>query len=41
MAKEVADCLSQGNFGRKLWSLLRVAKDDEYIFDDKPIRKNF
>ena len=35
MAKEVAGCLSHGNFGGKMFSSLRGVKDDEYVFDDE------
>ena len=41
IAKEVADCLSQGNFGGKPLSSLRGVKDDEYIFDDEADKKEF
>ena len=41
MAKEVVDCLSQGNFGRKPLSSLRGVKDDEYIFEDEADIKEF
>ena len=41
MAKEVADCLLQGNFGGKPLSLLRGVKDDEYIFDNEADMKEF
>ena len=41
MAKEVADCLSEGNFGGKPLSSPRDVKDDEYIFDDEADMKEF